>query len=108
MEEHVLLLGDAAGTIAPLCGNGMSMGMHASFLLAHLTALFFAGSINRQQLEQQYAQAWNGRFSFRTLAGRTLQQIFGQPQLTSVVIRLLKAAPPLADALVRLTHGKPF
>jgi flavin-dependent dehydrogenase len=29
VEEHVLLAGDAAGMITPLCGNGMSMAMHA-------------------------------------------------------------------------------
>ena len=28
----MLMLGDAAGMITPLCGNGMSMAMHASKL----------------------------------------------------------------------------
>jgi flavin-dependent dehydrogenase len=30
VENHVLMIGDAAGLITPLCGNGMSMAMHAS------------------------------------------------------------------------------
>ena len=29
VENHVLMLGDAAGLIAPLSGNGMSMAMHS-------------------------------------------------------------------------------
>src|SRR5664279_3385320 len=30
IENHVLCIGDAAGMITPLCGNGMSMAIHAS------------------------------------------------------------------------------
>ena len=29
IENHVLCIGDAAGMITPLCGNGMSMALHA-------------------------------------------------------------------------------
>ncbi|HYJ63390.1 MAG TPA: NAD(P)/FAD-dependent oxidoreductase, partial [Parafilimonas sp.] len=31
-ENHVLMLGDAAGMITPLCGNGMSIAMHSALL----------------------------------------------------------------------------
>ena len=58
VDSHVLMLGDAAGTIAPLCGNGMSMGMNASFLLQGLLLEFLAGRLTRAQLEQQYTRAW--------------------------------------------------
>ena len=30
VENHVLMLGDAAGMITPLCGNGMSIAFHSS------------------------------------------------------------------------------
>ena len=30
VEDHLLMIGDAAGMITPLCGNGMSMAMHGS------------------------------------------------------------------------------
>src|SRR5574338_461494 len=33
VENHVLMAGDAAGMIAPLCGNGMSMALHSSRIL---------------------------------------------------------------------------
>ena len=32
VENHVLMIGDAAGMITPLCGNGMSMALHGSKL----------------------------------------------------------------------------
>ena len=36
IENHILMIGDAAGMITPLCGNGMSMAMHGSKLAAGL------------------------------------------------------------------------
>jgi menaquinone-9 beta-reductase len=108
VEQHVLLLGDAAGTIAPLAGNGMSMGMHAAYVLHGLLNGFFTENQPRASLETAYIKAWDGRFSFRILAGRTLQRTFGRPSLTTAVIRGLRLAPWAADALVKLTHGQPF
>lgn len=32
IEHHMLMVGDAAGMITPLCGNGMSMAIHSSKL----------------------------------------------------------------------------
>ncbi len=108
VENHLLMLGDAAGTIAPLCGNGMSMGMRAAHMLHGLLTEFYAGHLTRPALEAAYTQAWDARFRLRILAGRTIQRFFGQPTLTSVVIRGLRAVPWAADGLVRLTHGEPF
>ncbi|MBC7447764.1 MAG: FAD-dependent monooxygenase [Hymenobacteraceae bacterium] len=108
VENHLLLLGDAAGTIAPLCGNGMSMGMHAAHVLHGLLTAFYANQLTRPALETAYTRAWDARFRLRIFAGRTIQRFFGQPALTSAVIRGLRTVPWVADALVGLTHGKPF
>ena len=108
VENHLLLLGDAAGTIAPLAGNGMSMGMRAAHVLHGLLTEYYAGHLPRATLETAYTRAWDARFRLRILAGRTIQRFFGQPALTSAFIRTLRAAPWAADALVRLTHGEPF
>ncbi len=108
VEQHVLLLGDAAGTIAPLAGNGMSMGMHAAYVLHGLLDGFFSENLTRDGLETAYTKAWDSRFRLRILAGRTLQETFGRPRLTTAVLRGLRLTPWLTDALVRLTHGAPF
>ena len=42
VENHVLMIGDAAGMITPLCGNGMSMALHGSKLAAEQIRSFFA------------------------------------------------------------------
>ena len=108
VEGHVLMLGDAAGTIAPLAGNGMSMGMNASFLLHPLLLDFLDGRISRATLEQQYTRAWRRLLSLRITAGRLIHKVFGQPWLTSAGIETLKRMPFMTDFILKLTHGKPY
>jgi flavin-dependent dehydrogenase len=108
VDAHVLMLGDAAGTIAPLCGNGMSMGMNASFLLQRLLLDFLDGRISRATLEQRYTRAWRSLLSLRITAGRLIHQVFGQPQLTTAGIRVLKRLPFMTDFILKLTHGQPY
>ena len=40
VEDHVLMTGDAAGLITPLCGNGMSMALHAAALAIPMVEKF--------------------------------------------------------------------
>lgn len=108
VDGHVLMLGDAAGTIAPLAGNGMSMGMNASFLLHGLLEEFLAGRLSRTELEQQYTRAWRRLLLLRITAGRFIHQFFGRPALTTLAIRFLKTVPFLTDQVLRLTHGKSY
>lgn len=34
VENHILMIGDAAGMIAPLCGNGMAMAIHSAKIVS--------------------------------------------------------------------------
>jgi flavin-dependent dehydrogenase len=108
VDAHVLMLGDAAGTIAPLAGNGMSMGMNASYLLYGLLEDFFNGRLSRAALEQRYTRAWRRLLSLRIAAGRLIHQVFGHPQLTSAGIQVLRRLPFMTTAVLKLTHGQPY
>ena len=108
IENGVIMLGDAAGSIAPLCGNGMSMAMHASFITAALINDFFNNTISREELCILYEKQWNNHFSQRIKTGASLQQLFGKNYLTNISIGMLKAFPPLADKLISMTHGEVF
>src|SRR5690606_29994703 len=45
--QHALLLGDAAGLIAPLCGNGMSMALQSSEFAVKCMQDFLDGKTDR-------------------------------------------------------------
>ncbi|MEO7531390.1 MAG: NAD(P)/FAD-dependent oxidoreductase, partial [Sediminibacterium sp.] len=58
VENHVLMLGDAAGMITPLCGNGMSMAMHSGKIAFEKIQLFLSDKLNRNAMEEQYSAQW--------------------------------------------------
>jgi flavin-dependent dehydrogenase len=108
VEAHVLMLGDAAGMITPLCGNGMSIALHTSKIGFQLIHRFLRGEIDRFQLEKEYKRQWRHHFAQRLQAGRTLQQFFGSTILSNFFVGVFKAAPFLSKPVIRMTHGKPF
>lgn len=108
VERHVLMLGDAAGMIAPLCGNGMSMALHSSKLAFGQVDRYLSGRIGRQEMEEQYTREWQRHFSKRLALGRNIQSLTGQSFLTNAFIGLLQMFPGLVPAIVRRTHGTSF
>lgn len=108
IEQHVLLLGDAAGMITPLCGNGMSMALHGSKIAFECLDGFLQQRLTRLQMENQYQQLWQHQFALRLRAGRMIQQLFGKPAVTNLFVETFRTVPLLARPLIRLTHGEPF
>jgi flavin-dependent dehydrogenase len=108
VENNVLMLGDAAGTITPLCGNGMSVALHSSKIAAINISKFLTNSISRQQMEQLYTKSWNKNFAARLHFGRILQRFFGDPRVTNLFVQTFKLLPFLATFIIRKTHGKSF
>ena len=108
VEGHILMTGDAAGMITPLCGNGMSMALHSSKLAAAQIQLFLQGQLDRGSMELQYTRLWKESFANRMRVGRRLQTLFSHPLMINSLIRVGKTFPRILDPLIRKTHGHPF
>ena len=108
VENSVLMLGDTAGMITPLCGNGMSIALHTSKIAAVLIDGFLQGKLSRTDMEIQYGQQWKKQFAVRLKIGRVIQSFFGSNGLSNFFVGSFKTFPFLAKPLIRLTHGKPF
>ena len=108
VEDHVLMIGDAAGMITPLCGNGMSMALHASKIAAEQILDFLKNKISRDELENNYSKQWNKLFSGRMRAGRILQKLMLNNWLISFTISVGKIFPRIIKFMIRRTHGQPF
>ena len=108
IEDHILMLGDAAGMIAPLCGNGMSIALHTAKLASGVSDLYLSGKISTDQMANMYKTNWNKQFATRLTVGRTIQSFFGGTLLTNMFISGLKLFPFMASPIIRATHGKTF
>jgi flavin-dependent dehydrogenase len=104
VENHVLMAGDSAGLITPLCGNGMAMAIHAGKLAAE--AILF--SKKREEQEIWYERKWKAEFENRLWVGRTVQNLFGAKSASVLTRKLLKYAPFIAQQIIKNTHGRPF
>ncbi len=108
VQDHVLMLGDAAGMISPLCGNGMSMAFHSSVMAFDVIDQFLQKRMSREQMEIAYAKRWNKQFAKRLDMGRFIQRYFGKERDTSLFLNAMKLLPFLQKPLIRATAGKAF
>lgn len=109
IENHILMAGDSAGLITPLCGNGMAMAIHSGKILADLIQVYWAErQLHRGELESAYLKAWNALFKRRLWVGRQTQKLFGSPLSSELAVGLVQSVRPLARKIMKNTHGEPF
>ncbi len=109
VENHIIMCGDTAGMIHPLCGNGMSMAIRSSQLASELIINYLEGKIKtRKELEIKYAKRWQKTFSRRLKVGHTIAYLFRQNWLAPKLLILLKWFPFLVSKIIKTTHGKPM
>ena len=109
VEDHILMVGDSAGMIAPLCGNGMAMAIHSGKILSELIIDYSKGrSTSREWLEKSYEDAWNKLFRRRLWIGRQVQRLFGNAIASQFAVALAISSRPIANLIIKNTHGEPF
>lgn len=109
VENHILMIGDTAGLIHPLCGNGMAMAIHSAKIASELIQSFLTNTIHsRKELEEKYTQEWNTHFKNRLETGRFLSKILQIEKLTTFLMQLLVIFPSLMSLIIKKTHGKPI
>jgi len=107
-KNDMLMLGDAAGAIAPLCGNGMSIAMRSSKIISAYVSLYLQNKLTKSELIQLYNNDWNRNFSVRIKTAFYLQMLFGKRFSTIMSLKILNKFPMLFNKLISLTHGKIF
>jgi menaquinone-9 beta-reductase len=106
-DNDLMFCGDAAGMIAPLCGNGMAMAIHSAKLLSESILKHYQPTApNISLIHVEYQQKWNRNFKQRLWIGRTIQKVFVQNIVTEISLRSLSALPFIKRWLIKKTHGK--
>lgn len=109
VENHVLMCGDTAGLIHPLCGNGMSMAIRSAAIACHLISEFInSDRLSRTELERKYRLAWNKEFRTRLKVGSFIAFLFRQDRLAEYLIKIIDWFPELLPKIIQFTHGKPM
>jgi flavin-dependent dehydrogenase len=105
--NHILMIGDTAGLIHPLCGNGMAMAIHSAKIVSELLYQKIQGKItSRAALEDDYNTQWNREFKNRLKMGRILSFLLRNKKLERFAMNTLSKMPFLLDKIITQTHGK--
>ena len=107
VENHILMCGDTAALIHPLCGNGMSMAIRSAQIASVLIIKFFNSELStREALEKQYLREWNTAFKLRLKTGHLVANLFNQPRVSELLMQGLKWFPGILPHIIKRTHGK--
>lgn len=106
VENHILMLGDSAGLIHPLCGNGMAMAIHSAKLASEQVVDFLTEKISREEMEHNYSKNWNFNFKNRLRYGRFLGKIFENSALSETLTKFITYFPFVLPLIIKKTHGK--
>ena len=109
VENHIMMCGDAAGMIHPLCGNGMSMAIQSAQIASKLILNYLERKIStREALEKEYLSQWNRQFKWRLKAGHFIAMLFRQEKIANILLQILRRMPFLLPIIIKQTHGKPI
>ncbi len=107
IENHMIMCGDSAGMIHPLCGNGMSMAIQSSQIASKLILNYLNDKIpSRIQLEKLYITQWNKEFKWRLKTGHFIARLFRNDTIANLLLKILQKTPFLLPLIIKQTHGK--
>ncbi|HXS22471.1 MAG TPA: NAD(P)/FAD-dependent oxidoreductase [Steroidobacteraceae bacterium] len=102
------LIGNAAGEVHPIIGEGISMALQSAWLLceelAGCTDAFrcdMLGEMRRHQAQHRYASRWRAQFSRRMRLAACFAHAAMRPALAAPLLPLLRRAPALLGIAAR-------
>ncbi len=102
---EVCMIGDTAGMIAPMCGDGMAMALRSAELAAPLVSAFLEGRMTAARFREHYARAWRREFGLRMRLGRWMHHAYCRPAVARLGVDAIRRMPVLGRWLIRKTRG---
>ncbi|WP_394971870.1 NAD(P)/FAD-dependent oxidoreductase [uncultured Croceitalea sp.] len=109
VENHVIMCGDSAGLIHPLCGNGMAMAIHSAKIASDcITDYLNSKNADRNSLENKYALLWREEFEARLRMGRIIQRLLMNNTVSEMAIGTIAKSEKILQTMIKRTHGSPI
>jgi flavin-dependent dehydrogenase len=109
-ESGAFRIGNAAGEVHPIIGEGISMALQSAWLLCeeltrHADAVSCdpSGTLLRSQIQQRYASRWRAYFSRRMRLAACFAHAAMRPTASAALVRLLRRAPALLGLAARVS-----
>ncbi|MBT8401163.1 MAG: FAD-dependent monooxygenase [Rhodothermia bacterium] len=104
VAADTLMVGDSAGMIAPMCGDGMSMAIRSGLLAGRLVEAFVGGQITGGALLDRYETEWKRTFLRRLWLGALLHRGMERTVACETGVRICRAFPAVGRWLTANTR----
>lgn len=104
-QASILRVGDAAGYIHPLAGDGMAMAAQSGELAAHVIIQAERHGSTPYEASAHYCREWHHAFDQRLRWASWLQPLVTTPWLSTPALAALDVLPSVANLAVRRTRG---
>jgi len=104
VEDGIFMIGDAAGVIAPLAGDGIGIAMQSAKILSGILVNAKRKGLSLLDVEQRYKREWQKLFTKRIVIASTIQKIILQKKLRNAGICFVKTFPRTLSWIVETTR----
>ncbi len=105
VENGIFMIGDAAGVIAPLTGDGIGMAFQSAELISRLLKDHLNSITKISELERTYINDWQMLFSKRVRIASLIQNVVMQNGLRKIGFKIMKPFPSVLRNLTGLSRS---
>jgi geranylgeranyl reductase family protein len=106
LGERTLLVGEAAGLVNPLTGEGIDYALESGLLAAgHLARLFETGDLSAERLGE-YDALLHARFDKLFRFGEWIRDWYGKAWILNVLVAMANRRPELRQLLTNIVLGE--
>ncbi|OGU74871.1 MAG: hypothetical protein A2V93_04270 [Ignavibacteria bacterium RBG_16_34_14] len=105
VEDGIFFIGDAAGVIAPLSGDGIGIAMESGKLIADLFQKKRKENLSKEELESLFIKKWNKLFSNRMKTAKTIQWFILKKFSRNTGFLLVHSFTSLLQYLIKTTRN---
>jgi flavin-dependent dehydrogenase len=105
VENHIFMIGDAAGVIAPIAGDGIGMAFQSAKLISSLLSDYKKGKYSGDQLEKIYLMEWNKLFRRRIRFALFAQNLVFKRVTNNISYSFSRIFPAILPVLIKATRS---
>lgn len=102
VKDGIFYIGDTAGVIAPLAGDGIGMAVQSASLLAEI---LIRNNLQVEISETEYRKEWRTMFLRRLYVAGLIQKIVLNNSIKNIGLKMVSLYPGLLSKIIKYTRG---
>jgi len=105
VENGIFMIGDAAGVIAPITGDGIGMAFQSAGIISQVLLNARSGNNSIEEVEKIYQFKWNSLFRSRIFSSHIIQSVIMKNFGRIISVNILNRFPQMLPYFINITRG---